>query len=63
MTSIHDGSGYWENFNPWCSRCEQEKPASEFAFEARRGYQPWCRACKTEYTRERRRQRRKAEGV
>jgi hypothetical protein len=41
-----------------CSRCDQDKPESEFSFEARRGIQPWCRPCKTEYTRERRRLRR-----
>ncbi|MGW2930475.1 hypothetical protein ACWDA7_01060 [Streptomyces sp. NPDC001156] len=52
---------YWDDFPEWCSRCQQEKPASEFAFEARRGLQPWCRKCKTEYTRELRRQRREGQ--
>jgi hypothetical protein len=42
----------------YCSRCDQDKPESAFAYEARRGLQPWCRQCKTEYTRELRRQRR-----
>ncbi|MBT2390376.1 hypothetical protein J7E87_13295 [Streptomyces sp. ISL-1] len=45
----------------WCSRCQQEKPGNEFAYETRRGAQPWCRECKTDYTRERRQQRRNDE--
>jgi hypothetical protein len=47
----------------YCSRCDQDKPESAFAFEARRGLQPWCRPCKTEYTRELRRQRREDESA
>jgi hypothetical protein len=58
MDTYTDYLAYWDSLPSWCSRCEQEKPAREFALEARRGVQPWCRQCKTEYQRERRRKNR-----
>jgi len=31
-----------------CSKCEQEKPETEFAASKKYGKQPWCRSCQKE---------------